>query len=134
MMETWSDNPEGRPTFQKLVASLASLYQSTGGLNHHYHILNAPTITVGERDGAPDAQYHVLEGPTAIPPVSGSAVNEHRYAVLEGPTPNPETSHSTYSEINDTRNDSSARNPNEYEIPLQLPLMPELSKLIDDGW
>ena len=115
MIETWSDNPEDRPTFQKLVASLVSLCQSTGGLNHHYHILNAPTITVGERDGAPDTQYHVLEGPTAIP-VSDSAENVHHYAVLEGQTSNPETFVSTYSEINDVDNSI----PTEYEIPLSV--------------
>ena len=97
MIDTWNDRPEDRPTFEKLVTSLARLCQSTGDLNHHYHILDAPTIPVGERNTAPDAPYHVLEGPT-----------------VPGQPPNPETS---YSAINDS---SSSSFPNEYEIPLSL--------------
>lgn len=100
MIDTWNDRPEDRPTFEKLVTSLARLCQSTGDLNHHYHILDAPAIPVGERNTAPDAPYHVLEGPTV--PASGStgnaptntvesgnATSEPQYHVLEGPTANP---------------------------------------------
>ena len=112
MMETWSDAPEDRPTFKKLVASLVSLVQSAGGLNHHYHSLDAPTFAVEERNTAPDAPYHVPEGPTV--PASGSTGNEHPYAVLEG-----QLSNSTYSVIDAVVN-SSASNPKEYEIPSRL--------------
>ena len=96
MIDTWNDVPEDRPTFEKLVTSLVSLYQSTGGLDHHYHILNAPTDTLEGSNTACDPQYHVLEGPTANSMSGITCIqNEHHYAVLEGPTSNPETSPGT---------------------------------------
>ena len=115
MYETWSDIPEDRPTFGKLVTSLTSLFHSTGDLDHHYHILNAPTGTAGDTNTSSRSHYHVLEGPTENPE-SGNENNECHYTVVEGPTSNPEAPTGTYSANQDVDNNLSGI-PNEYEIP-----------------
>ena len=112
MIETWSDLPEDRPTFEMLLTALASLHQSAGGLDHPYHILTAPTGTLGGSNTVSDPHYHVLEGPMQ----SCNTDSEHHYAILEGPTSIPETSLVTDPAIFDI-DSTSASIPSEYEIP-----------------
>ena len=114
MIKSWNDVPGDRPTFQKLVISLVGLCQSTGGLDHHDHMLNAPASdtaepsdTVEPSDTAPHPQHSA--SPTANPvPAAGHGSTENEY--VESP----------HSAINDTDN-SSAGIPNELMTEQESP-------------
>ena len=75
MIKCWSDEPEDRPTFEELVASLVRLCPSTGGLNHHDHILDAIVRdTVEDSDTASQSEHS--DSPTTNP-MTGRTENEY---------------------------------------------------------